>query len=89
MAQPGQRPLYVDQFRHIAKLQVFDIGTRAAAVTVMRIVPTAARIEREEAMNFVVDRPFIAVIRDLERDEILFLGRIADPQPFEPEVEGP
>lgn len=84
IAQPGQRRVVVDAVRHIAKLQVFDIGTRAAAVTVMRIVPTAARIEPTAPVPFTADRPFVVVIRDLERGEVLFVGRIADPQPFEP-----
>lgn len=84
IAEPGQRPLVVDAVQHIAKLQVFDIGTRAAAVTVLRIVPTAMRIETETPVPFTVDRPFIVVIRDLQRGEVLFLGRISDPQPFKP-----
>ena len=89
MVAPGQRPVFVDKVTHLSKLQVFDIGTKAAAVTIMRIVPTAARRLPDDPYVFRVDRPFIVVIRDLERGSPLFLGRIADPQAFEPEMEEP
>jgi len=69
---------------HITKLQVYEDGTKAAAVTVLRIVPTAARLAREQPLPFVVDRPFVAIIRDLRTGAVLFIGRIADPQPFTP-----
>lgn len=77
--------LYVGEAYQISKLQVYEQGTRAAAVTVLRIVPVGARIVKEEPRPFIVDRPFTVVIRDLKSGAILFLGRIADPQPFEPE----
>ena len=86
VAEPGQARLAVDDVEHIAKLQVFDTGTRAPAVTSMRIVVVGATRYDPEPVPCTVDRPFIVVIRDLERGEILFLGRIANPQPFEPEV---
>lgn len=89
MAEPGQRPLVVDAVQHIAKLQVFDTGTRAAAVTTIRIIPTGGRAYANPPTPFVVDRPFMIVIRDLDRREVLFLGRIANPQAFTPEGEVP
>jgi serpin B len=84
LAEPGQQPLYVKEATHITKLQVYEDGTKAAAVTTLRIVPTSGRLPREEPLPFVVDRPFVVVIRDLETHEVLFIGRIAAPQPFTP-----
>ena len=84
MVEPGQRQIYVDQVQHLAKLQVFSEGTKAAAVTTIRIVPVGARRPVEKPREFIVDRPFAIVIRDLETGAILFLGRIADPQAFIP-----
>ena len=81
--EPGQRPVYVGGADHVAKLQVFDTGTRAAAVTVVRIVPTGMRAPAPDTIDFRVDRPFIIVIRDLQRGEALFVGRIADPEAYE------
>ena len=87
IAEPGQRPIMVSDVQHITKLQVYDEGTKAAAITTIGIVVTGARIEPEGAIPFRADRPFIVVIRDLERDAVLFIGRISDPQPIEPEVD--
>jgi serine protease inhibitor len=86
MAEPGQNPLYVKDATHITKLQVYEDGTKAAAVTTLRIVPTASRLPREDPIPFVVDRPFVVIIRDLQSRQILFLGRISTPQPFTPEA---
>ncbi|WP_379545398.1 serpin family protein [Qipengyuania sp. DSG2-2] len=87
MAQPGQSRLYVDKVTHLSKLQIFDIGTKAAAVTIMRIIPVSARRLPEDPYEFRVDRPFMVVIRDLELGAPLFVGRIANPQAFQPEFE--
>ena len=86
MAEPGQRPIVVSDVRHVTKLQVYDEGTKAAAVTTISIVVTGARILPKEPIPFRADRPFIAVLRDLDRDAVLFIGRISDPQPFDPAV---
>ena len=87
MVEPGQAPVKVSDVRHVTKLQVYDEGTKAAAVTTISIVTTGARFEPRKPIPFRADRPFVMVLRDLERDAVLFIGRIADPQPFEPEVE--
>ena len=88
MAEPGQQRIYVGDARQLTRLQVYEEGTKAAAVTVVRIVLTGGRAMAEEPEVFTVDRPFIAVIRDLETNEILFIGRIAEPVPFEPQRSG-
>ena len=87
IAEPGQQPIKVGDVQHITKLQVYDEGTKAAAITTISIVVTGARMEPKGAIPFRADRPFIVVIRDLKRDAVLFIGRISDPQPFEPEVD--
>ncbi|RGP41470.1 Antitrypsin [Altererythrobacter insulae] len=87
LAESGQRNIIVSDARHVTKLQVFDVGTRAAAVTTISIILTAGRVFETPPVPFHADRPFMFVIRDLETDTILFVGRIADPQEFTPEVE--
>ena len=85
MTDGAENGLYVSEAYQITKLQVYEQGTKAAAVTVLRIVPVGGRIIREKPTPFIVDRPFTVVIRDLKEGTILFVGRIADPQPFEPQ----
>ena len=89
MAEPGQQKLTVDDVQHLAKLQVFDTGTRAAAVTTMRIITVGLRIHQTPPVEFTVDRPFVILIRDLDNGTILFAGKIAAPEPFTPEVREP
>lgn len=88
MVEPGQQPIVVSDVRHVTKLQVYDEGTKAAAVTTISIVVTSAPMRPVDPLVFRADRPFMVVLRDLERDAVLFIGRIADPQPFEPPVKG-
>lgn len=85
MAEPGQQRLYVGDATHITKLQVYEDGTKAAAVTVLKIVLTGGVAPREKPLEFKVDRPFVTVIRDLQTAQVLFVGRIADPQAFTPQ----
>ncbi|MEE4200858.1 serpin family protein [Erythrobacter sp.] len=91
IGESGARNLYVGDAKQLAKLQVFDTGTRAAAVTVVTIrLSSAPPPDRRLAVSFLVDRPFLVALRDLETGTMLFLGRIADPQPYTPEeVEPP
>lgn len=89
IADPGQQRIVVDEVRHVTKLQVYDEGTKAAAVTTISIIVVGARFLPKDPIPFRADRPFIVVLRDLERESVLFIGRIADPQPFDPEVLEP
>lgn len=86
MAEPGQRPLYIGEAFQAAKLQVYESGTKAAAVTMMVAMPTSMP-PPFEGSEFVVDRPFVFAIRDLRTGEVLFLGRIGSPQAFTPATD--
>ena len=69
----GTTNLYVSDVIHKAFVEVNESGTEAAAVT-LNMVTMAGR-----ANSFVVDHPFIFLIRDNGSGTILFLGRIVDP----------
>ena len=76
---PGD--LLISKVRHVSRLQVFEIGTRAAAVTTVDIIVTGALIGGPPK-QFRADQPFYLAIRELGSGAPLFLGRIADPQRY-------
>ena len=76
---PGD--LLVSEVRHASRLQVFETGTRAAAVTTVEIIVTGALISGP-LKQFRADQPFYLAIRELGSGAPLFLGRIADPQSY-------
>ena len=65
--------LYLANVLHKAFVQVNESGTEAAAVTWME-AKTKSQSDR-----FIVDHPFIFLIRDNGSGNILFIGRIVDP----------
>lgn len=64
--------LYVNSVLHKAKIQVDEKGTKAAAVTAIQCENACVVLDKEK--NFIADRPFIFVIRDVQNDMILFMG---------------
>ncbi len=70
-----QEPLLIAEVVHQTFIAVDEEGTEAAAATAVVMRTESARI----AEPFVVDRPFLFVIHDLEHGAPLFLGRVADP----------
>ena len=69
------RDLYIDFVKQKTFVTVDEIGTEAAAVTVVGIRETSAP-QRE---TIRVDRPFVFAIRERLSGTILFVGKIVDP----------
>ncbi len=72
----GTRDLFVQDVVHKAFVSVDESGTEAGAATGVVIGTTAAPLPRK---RFVVDRPFVFLIRDRLTGAILFMGRTTDP----------
>jgi len=72
----GARDLYIAEVVHKAFVSVDEAGTEAAAATAVIMKVSALPSEPVEVN---VNRPFIFLIRDIETDAILFLGRVVDP----------
>lgn len=66
--------LVVSSVVHKAKIEVEEWGTRASAATGVTVETTAALIS--DPLEFVVDVPFLFLIRDKVTDTILFMGEI-------------
>lgn len=59
----------------MAKLEVDELGSRAAAVTDIGIKNMSLLID-ENPVTFTVDRPFVFFIQDKETGMILFMGEV-------------
>ena len=73
----GSRELFIGDVLHKAFVSVSEAGTEAAAATAV-IMPATAR--QEELVAFIVDRPFVFFIRDIDTGAVLFVGRVVDPR---------
>lgn len=64
---------------HKAFVDVSEQGTEAAAATGVTIRATAMRMP-EPAVVFRADHPFLFLIRDMQSETVLFLGRLMNPR---------
>ena len=74
----GNRDLFIAGVIHKAFVSVDEAGTEAAAATAVLMAPTAAP-PPPPPIEVTIDRPFIFLIRDIETDTILFVGRVLNP----------
>ena len=66
--------LYIDKVKQKAFVEVNEVGTEAAAVTVVEVGVTSA------PMPVRIDRPFVFAIRERLSGTVLFLGKIVAPK---------
>ena len=74
---PPNVNLFISTAVHKAFIEVQEEGTVAAAATAIGIVGATSVAPPPE--HFEADHPFIFIIRDLETNAILFMGRVNDP----------
>jgi serpin B len=74
----GSRNLFIGDIIHQAFIEVNEEGTEAAAATVVVMNVMAIRNEPPIPV-FRADHPFIFIIQDNENGNILFMGRVIDP----------
>lgn len=74
---PADR-LYVSDAFHKVFVEVTEAGTEAAAATA--VVMARGGGMAPPATPFVVDHPFVFVIRDTATGAVLFMGRVVDPR---------
>jgi len=70
-----QMALYISAVLHQGYIAVDEEGTEAAAATAVVMSETSMPV----TVPFVVDRPFLYVVHDVEHGTPLFLGRVTDP----------
>ena len=67
---------YISKAKQDVYVEVNEEGTEAAAATSITVSVTSAP---PPPIEFVVDRPFVAVIRDDATGALLFIGQVVDP----------
>lgn len=77
ITDPQTSAFYVSEVSHVAKLEVDELGSRAAAVTDIGIKNMSLVID-ENPVTFTVDRPFVFFIQDKDTGMILFMGEVRD-----------
>jgi len=74
----GTHDLYISDVIHKAFVDVNEEGTEAAAATAV-VMKCEAVVEEEPVPVFRADHPFIFLITDDETGNLLFMGRMSDP----------
>jgi serpin B len=72
----GSPDLFISEVIHKAFVSVDEAGTEAAAATAVIMRMSAAP---GLPVEVTIDHPFIFLIRDIETDAILFVGRVLNP----------
>ncbi len=75
---PAAEQLTISEAYHKAYVKVDENGTEAAAATAVGMRAGAA-MPSDPPVQFVVDRPFLFLIRDVRTGAVLFMGRYVDP----------
>lgn len=68
--------LYVSRVLHKTFIKVDERGTKAGAATAVEVTRESAMLEPEEIKTVILDRPFIYMIIDCEKQVPLFLGTV-------------
>ncbi|XP_071328938.1 antithrombin-III [Trachinotus anak] len=76
MLEDGSDGLFISDAYHKAFLEVNEEGSEAAAATAVLVIGRSINLNREV---FLVDRPFLLLIRESTINTLLFVGRVADP----------
>jgi serpin B len=71
------RPLFVSDVIHKAFVDIDEVGTEAAAATVVLL---SRSLPQSIHKDFTVDHPYLFLIRDSITGSILFLGRVVLPE---------
>jgi serpin B len=74
----GTGNLYIGDVFHKAFVQVDENGTEAAAATAVIIKYRSSAIKKPLPV-FIANRPFIFLIRDVQTNAVLFMGKLNDP----------
>lgn len=84
MIQLANYELHVSNFLHKAKIEISEEGTVAAAATGTLVVPLMGT----SIPKLIFDHPFLFFLRNTQTGDILFAGRVSQPEPAKQRVSG-
>ncbi len=73
-----QKLLYISRVIHQTFIDVNEEGTEAAAATIVEMKENSSA-GGGSPISFIVDRPFIFVVRENSSGALLFMGKVSDP----------
>lgn len=76
MVQWGNQPLHISNIFHKAKIEINEEGTVAAAATGTLVVPLMGT----SLPKLIFNHPFLFFLRNTETGDILFAGRMSEPE---------
>lgn len=78
--RPPPPPLKIGEVIHQTTMDVDEEGTEASAATAVLMAPGGAAGPPPKLFEFIVDKPFLAFLRDRQTGAILFITRVRDPR---------
>jgi serine protease inhibitor len=75
----GNDQLFIGDIAHKAIVKVDEKGFEGAAATAAAMPAGGMPPKEEEPIEFVVDRPFLYLIKDTPTDAIIFIGTVSNP----------
>ena len=78
----NETPFCVGDIFHKANIDFTEKGIKAAAVTIVEMVESAA-LKEENPLEIIINKPFIYLIRDKKTNEIWFVGTVYTPNSWE------
>lgn len=76
----GSPTFFIGDVLHKTRLEVDEVGTRAAAATAVIAVASAMAPKQTEKKTLVFDRPFALLLCDTQTGAVVFAGVVYDPQ---------
>lgn len=79
MANSTEGNIAISRVLHKTHIAVDEAGTKAGAATVVEMIKESCPIEEEEPKVVYLDRPFVYMIVDYEKNVPIFIGTLMNP----------
>ena len=70
----------VEEVNHLVKIEVNEVGTKAAAATAVKFATRGQRPPEPECIDVVVNRPFVFMVYDTVAKWPLFVAKVSTPE---------